>query len=340
MPERLIRKERLVPYWGLFLAIVSCLMAGSGSLVIKVRPEIDPIIINLLLFSLMTCTSLSVCVNRSYPIKCEREEWPWLAQRFVVAAIANFSVVAALQYVSASDMTAIVFCSPVFMSLISPIFTPERFRFRNILLALIAVAGVFFICRPSFLFGSKGAEPHPNRLLGVIWSIVGCVFQTYLSLVASKMARTPIHVSMFVVGLVLAIVLTLVVILSFGGIRWPACGFDSFVAFLAAFLILSSITLENFSIRHEKLTTLSISLTAQLIFIMVLEVYFFGEILFWTDMLGAVLILTSIFTLFALKVREDAESARSKTMSVPADKDTVSFYANGTKEYALLETSL
>jgi drug/metabolite transporter (DMT)-like permease len=85
-----------------------------------------------------------------------------------------------------ADTTVIHFTNPVFTALLAAVFLGEVLRGWEVFLALVALAGVFIVARPGFVFGDvSGLEP-----VAVAVAMAGAILSAAAYVTARRLTRT------------------------------------------------------------------------------------------------------------------------------------------------------
>lgn len=84
-----------------------------------------------------------------------KSQRPFLVLRGIFGCIGVFSIYYSLQYLSLSDTVSISFLTPMVTAFFAWIILSEEFSMLEGVCAVVSLAGVLLIAKPSFLFGSK-----------------------------------------------------------------------------------------------------------------------------------------------------------------------------------------
>lgn len=132
-----------------------------------------------------------------------------LLLRGAIGVSAVFFLFLSLSFIPLADATAIIFISPIVVTIFSPLFLGEQVGVRRWIAVVIGFFGVLLIVQPKFLvsfFGSLGQTVSNDFLYGVSSAIASGVLFGFYGIITRKLTtQEPIYVMMLytaTVGLV------------------------------------------------------------------------------------------------------------------------------------------
>ena len=126
-----------------------------------------------------------------------------LVIRGLFGFLAIFTTFYAIVHLPLADAMVIIFSHPAAVAVLAAIFLGERMGLWGIGAAVISMAGVIVVCRPSFLFGAHA----PLDSLAV-WAAVACVVFTALAILTIRSLAKTEHPAVVMVYQTFAVVLT------------------------------------------------------------------------------------------------------------------------------------
>ncbi|KAF4710517.1 hypothetical protein FOZ62_002606 [Perkinsus olseni] len=109
-----------------------------------------------LIFSYFVCCGAGVS-----PVPSRKEAdnlLGWVILRGIFGALCNWILYYSLSQLPLADASSLYFTQPMFTLILAPLVINESIAPRQVLAVLMAVCGVFFIARPTWLFGGSSAD--------------------------------------------------------------------------------------------------------------------------------------------------------------------------------------
>lgn len=223
-----------------------------------------------------------------------------LVVRGVFGAFAITCMFYSFNYMRVGDATAIVFGSPVFVGIFAKIIMKEPFGMIEIILVFTAIAGVFLISQPPFLFGSEEVQTNNTKRtyqvqsVGAIFAFCACVCISFTAVLMRKMGT--IGVNSFKIVLYYASIASIVTSLLTTGIGvWtiPSCGSVRFALVAMGSFNCVAQCLVTYSLSVERTVFVSILRANEVIFAFILEYLLFHDYPGYLSLIGVFLVMSA-----------------------------------------------
>lgn len=275
----------------------------------------------------------------------------WMLLRGVSGCTSLFFRYSAVTYISLADTTIIILSMPVFVFIFARIFLGEQFGRYHILAFLLSLVGIAFASKVDFLFKSgenlashlggnesiwnltstttstttmgttlattmahesgDGISLH-NRLIGTMYACGAMVAGSLVYVMVRKMRKTHQSVILFNFALVAILEMTLINVV-FYDFKLPTTGYSAYLVSILAILSFYGQMLLTKAIQIEEAGVVSVvRVSGEAFFAFVFQIIIFKEMPDWYSIVGAVLVLSSVFLL----------SFRKYVLSLPDDSPT------------------
>ncbi|MDQ0270996.1 DMT family transporter [Cytobacillus purgationiresistens] len=205
-----------------------------------------------------------------------------------------------LNYTSVASSTVLVTLQPLFAFIGTYLFFKEKFSWKAILSAVIAIIGSVIISWGDFLISG-------SALYGDILALIACALITgYLMFGQSVRKRMSLITYTFVVYSISAVTLLIYVLVAQEPLYpYPTSDWIYFIL-LALVPTLLGHTLFNWSVKWLSTSTISMAILFEPVGAAVLAYYFLQESLIWTQILGGLIVIggLSIFLLDERRARK------------------------------------
>ncbi|KAJ8034809.1 Solute carrier family 35 member G1 [Holothuria leucospilota] len=293
----------------LFLVTFSALLYSVKSLFTAFLVEtMDPFQVVVMLMPVMlTGSSCFLVYKKICPPKNVRlYAWMLFGSLLVSATLFFYSL--SLLHMDPGDATTILYASLMFTGILSWIILREPLRLSDFVNVSIAFAGVVFICRPPFIFGTsdKDVSRGRNILLGSCFALSASFNVALLYTVVRKQSTLGIHafVSMFCSAIV--VTLSNVIICSAVG-GWQIPGLKEWAfATGGGFSYFGAQSILFFSLSEKTSTYVNIVMTSEIVFTFLLQFMVLNLAPPWTSYIGAVLVFISFVGVALSKKRDQA----------------------------------
>ncbi|KAG1745000.1 uncharacterized protein EDB91DRAFT_171449 [Suillus paluster] len=220
-----------------------------------------------------------------------------------------------LQYLSVADATVLIFLTPLTAAVAGCIFLNEGYSIKQAVAGLCSLLGVVLIARPAFLFGSpddipQGLYTSAQRLTAVGACMISVLGNTgaYTSIRAIGKRAHPMHVMTFF-SLWSTIIASLGMVVFDVPIVYPTSWMWIFLLFMVGVFGFVAQSLFTMGLQRETVSRGITGMYAQLLFVVVLELLFFGVIPSLLSVLGAAIIMSSALYVVMRKQKATPDSA-------------------------------
>ncbi|CAN7944590.1 unnamed protein product [Ixodes pacificus] len=213
-----------------------------------------------------------------------------LILRGLLGATSLFLRFYAIHYMPIADASVIIFSVPVFVSALAKVFLKEPCGLFHVAAVIVTLVGLGLITKPPVLFsGSADFE-----LRGVLAALSSTVFGASVYIVVRKVKGVHHSVIMFNFGWV-AILETTAITLAVARLEPPECGLDRWLLVLLAVFSFAGQILLTRALQLEQAGPVSVvRAAADIVFVFVWQVIFFGEVPDRYTMSGALLVTTCV----------------------------------------------
>ena len=155
-----------------------------------------------------------------FPSKSDSKSWRLLTMNGLAFSLQFEFYLLALSYIEVADVILIrTLMSTIGLCIISIIFWKEKVSIYMIIAFVIALAGVFMVCQPSFIFGDKSQE---ISWIGIIFVFIAAFWHVMdkvtVKLSKSKSQDNKIDIHWIAVTIVPLIVTSIVALIQFIGV--------------------------------------------------------------------------------------------------------------------------
>lgn len=194
LPVRLKLKRSLTRP-GVYYALISVLFfSAQGALTSAMASTMSPYQISAMIVPMTLIGSSTLVLCRGIPLPKEVKLCLWLLPSGITLSALFCFHAFSYKYISLADATTISSVSLIFVGIFSWIILREPLRLIDFLFAFIALAGVVFIARPSFLFRSDEDEfEKETSLLGILFALGAAVTAAATVVFVRKQATLGIH---------------------------------------------------------------------------------------------------------------------------------------------------
>lgn len=123
-----------------------------------------------------------------------RSQRVFLVLRGVFGFIGVFGIYYSLQYLTVADTVSISFLTPMCTALVAWIILSEKFSLLEGICALVSLAGVLLIAKPSFLFGNSALEGSQDansgkRMVAIVMAMAGVAGASVVYVLLRKIGK-------------------------------------------------------------------------------------------------------------------------------------------------------
>nr|XP_037289332.1 solute carrier family 35 member G1-like [Rhipicephalus microplus] len=215
-----------------------------------------------------------------------------LVLRGLLGATSLFLRFYAIHYMPIADASVIIFSVPVFVSALAKLFLKEPCGFFHVAAVMVTLVGLALITKVPLLFGG---DQGPVQARGVIAALSSTVFGASVYIVVRKVKGVHHSVIMFNFGWVAILETATISLLTVGQLELPRCGVDRWLlVVLGAFSFGGQVLLTR-ALQLEQAGPVSVVRSAaDIVFVFVWQVAFFGEVPDRYTMSGAVLVTACV----------------------------------------------
>ena len=285
-------------YIGAVLALISSLAFSTFALFIKLTKTVPTFEQVLFRFQLQMLYSFPLMIYYGdrflYPMQITK----YLVLRGLTGGSAICCKFFAVRNMPLGDATALAFTSPVFTAILGFACLKESLSKFDILAAILSLAGITLIARPSFLFG--GQSPDTLQLVATGIAILGAMLGACSIVLTRKLVGTlrprVVVLYMALVGSCVAIGASLVTGETF---KYPDCGtLDNWYLFLMGVLGYTGQMFQTKALSLEKAAVCSVIRTSDIVFTYILQMLFLNEPVNAFSMGGAALVVLCNVSIF------------------------------------------
>uniref|UniRef100_L7M1T2 Putative permease of the drug/metabolite transporter dmt superfamily n=1 Tax=Rhipicephalus pulchellus TaxID=72859 RepID=L7M1T2_RHIPC len=217
-----------------------------------------------------------------------------LVLRGLLGATSLFLRFYAIHYMPIADASVIIFSVPVFVSALAKLFLKEPCGFFHVAAVMVTLVGLALITKVPLLFGG-GVDEGPVQARGVLAALSSTVFGASVYIVVRKVKGVHHSVIMFNFGWVAILETATISLLTVGQLELPRCGIDRWLlVVLGAFSFGGQVLLTR-ALQLEQAGPVSVVRSAaDIVFVFVWQVVFFGEVPDRYTMSGAVLVTACV----------------------------------------------
>ncbi|WP_445476410.1 DMT family transporter [Methanococcoides methylutens] len=150
--------------------ITSCIMYGTVCILIEGinGMETGSILFYRLLFGLIGIIVFIIATKRHKELYLSKKR-PYMALRGILNMVCLFSYFLSIKYAGVSIAVMLLYTSPVYVTLASPILFKERISTQSMLALILSVAGILMLIDPNSM---TSAGPSGNYPLGIFFGIL------------------------------------------------------------------------------------------------------------------------------------------------------------------------
>ncbi|KAH9382719.1 solute carrier family 35 member G1-like [Haemaphysalis longicornis] len=282
-------------YKGLAFSSLSSLFFSICTVIVKRLNYISAAELAVVRFlGILVFTSPLVVLSREPPLGPQGVR-RLLILRGLLGATSLFLRFYAIHYMPIADASVIIFSVPVFVSALAKVFLKEPCGFFHVAAVLVTLVGLALITKLPLLFGAGAAEDAgPTHARGVVAALLSTVFSASVYIVVRKVKGVHHSVIMFNFGWV-AILETATIGLFTAKFELPRCGLDRWLlVVLGAFSFGGQVLLTR-ALQLEQAGPVSVvRAAADIVFVFVWQVTFFGEVPDRYTVSGAVLVTSCV----------------------------------------------
>lgn len=233
-----------------------------------------------------------------------------LVLRGLLGATSLFLRFSAIHYMPIADASVIIFSVPVFVSALAKVFLKEPCGVFHVAAVLVTLVGLALITKLPLLFGGASHV----ELRGVLAALSSTVFGASVYIVVRKVKGVHHSVIMFNFGWV-AILETATITLATSTLELPECGLDRWLLVLLGVFSFGGQILLTKALQLEQAGPVSVVRSAaDIVFVFIWQVAFFGEVPDRYTMSGALLVTTCVLLTGLRKwVLSQPESSRARS---------------------------
>jgi drug/metabolite transporter (DMT)-like permease len=314
-----MNRLKMIPGIGCVMALLSGFFFATASFTVEVSGGVDPAFIVTTRSLMQVVFFLPLVIFFKEPMHGVDGERLALLERSVFGYTCFVLSYYALDYISLTDSSAIIFSAPVFTAVLACIFLKEPCGVFHIITIIITVIGVFMISRPSFLFDvdtMTDAFTVEERLIGIILCLFCLLAISYTYISMRKLQKTPTNavITFFSIFCVCAGSITMNVSSFISGktIVLPETAFQWLMIMvngLCGSLAQATLVL---SLKLEEAGLVSLLRTFDIVVAFFFQAVFLDQPIHWTSILGSAIVCTGCIAVGLKKVWESKNVAVSE----------------------------
>lgn len=314
-----MKRLQMIPGMGCVLALLSGFFFATASFTVEVSGGVDPAFIVTTRSLMQLIFFLPLVIFFKEPIHGVEGERIALLERSVFGYTCFVLSYYALDYISLTDSSAIIFSAPVFTSVMACIFLKEACGVFQLISIIITIIGVFMIARPSFLFDVDTLSDVfsvEDRLTGVIMCVLCCLAVSYTYISMRKLQKTPTNavITVFSIFCVCAGSITMNISSFISGktIVVPQSSFSWLmitVNGICGSLAQASLVL---SLKLEEAGLVSLLRTFDIVVAFFYQAVFLDQPIHWTSIVGSAVVCSGCIAVGLKKYYESRTSIEAK----------------------------
>ena len=200
-----------------------------------------------------------------------------------------------LKYTSVASATVLVNISPIIILLMSHFFLNEKTNIKQVIAVCFAFAGSFILAFGDFFSGS-------NAFIGDIFAILGAIFVSVYLIIGNKI-RQKVSMSSYTYLTYTFAMITVFIVNIFVKHSLIVTDPNEYILFIsmAVFPTLLGHSLFNWSLKYVKPTLISMAILGEPIIASIIAIFLFSEIPTLFQLIGSIIILSSIYAYIKLK---------------------------------------
>ena len=299
---------------GFILAFCATVLLSISYYVIKLSKSLNASEMGSIMFlvTMICCSFVAFCCKQS--IFGPRDSRFLLMARGLTGSIALTLNFFSIQLISYGDSTVIRNSSPVITAIFARIFLKELLNISHFISLVISLAGIIFVARPSYIFGTTldTTSNQPNNLfiLGVSLGILSTVAIGSAFILIKKLTNKEVHFSVIIfylsaIGCIICSFVSVALFLT--GVIHKQWVFeflyrDICFAVIAGLVNFLGHICFTYALIRENANTISIMRTLDILIAFLLEYLVFGIIPNYFSFVGASLIIASVCVLLFYKM--------------------------------------
>ncbi|RWS00439.1 solute carrier family 35 member G1-like protein, partial [Dinothrombium tinctorium] len=204
--KTIYEKISQIPAIGLLFALFQAFLTPTGSLIVKLVPELHPIELMIVASSFQLLAYFCIVLkekNSLLPAKDER--WIMLI-RCVCGFVTASTWFTSIPYLPLGDASAIGLSAPIFVAIFARVILKESIGLTQAFSIVATIVGGFLILQPPFIFGI-GEEINANhRIIGTSLAFLSVISSSMVCISLRKLQKTPVSVIIFLFSLFYVIV--------------------------------------------------------------------------------------------------------------------------------------
>lgn len=278
-------------YKGLAFSSLSSLFFSLCTVIVKRLRYLHPGELAVVRFlGILVFTAPLVVLSRQQPLG-PRPLRPLLILRGLLGATSLFLRFYAIHYMPIADASVIIFSVPVWVSAMAKLFLKEPCGFFHAFTVLLTLVGIVLITKLPLLFGGDAAG---FEVRGVTAALTSTLFGASVYIVVRKVKGVHHSVIMVNFGWV-AIVETTTITLLTSRFDVPHCGLDRWLLVLLGAFSFGGQVLLTRALQMEQAGPVSVVRSAaDIVFVFIWQVVFFGEVPDRYTVSGALLVTLSV----------------------------------------------
>lgn len=198
--------------------------------------------------------------------------------------------VLSLKYTSVASSTVLVNTSPIILVLMTYFVLKEKTTAKQVIAILFAFMGSIILAFGDFFGGS-------NAFVGDLYAVLGAVFVSFYLLIGNRV-RQNVSMSSYTYLTYTFAMFTILIMNIFVKNSFVVTDVNEYVLFacMAIFPTLLGHSLFNFSLKYVNPTLISMAILTEPIIASVIAIFVFSEIPTLTQLVGSVIILSSIYS--------------------------------------------
>lgn len=291
--------KKRIPAAGIILAIFSSFSFSIAIFLVKVVKSADAVLFVIYrgYFQVFLFTSVAIYKGQSIRQVLDRKTTLCLCLTGLFGSIQQVTSYYAITFIPVADGTAVLLSAPVFVSIFACVLLKEKCGLFQIVTVLLALIGVFLVCRPSFIFGehSQAHRIDPgHRLLGFGLVGLGCILMAAMYITLRKATHVPFAITNAVLAIFSIVVGVVFTFLSGRELKQPSCGWDSTFVVSSAVLGTVGMLLFVLATQIEHAGPVSVARSSEIVFAFCWQMSLLGDIPSWTSLLGATAVVSSV----------------------------------------------
>ncbi|XP_064460372.1 solute carrier family 35 member G1-like [Ornithodoros turicata] len=288
--------DRSWPSWALYKGLtfssLSSLFFSLCTVIVKRLHYLYPGQLAVIRFlGILVFTAPLVILSRQHPLGPPTLR-PLLVLRGLLGATSLFLRFYAIHYMPIADASVIIFSVPVWVSALAKLFLKEPCGFFHAFTVMLTLIGILLITKLPLLFG--GADFVGFEVRGVLAALASTVFGASVYIVVRKVKGVHHSVIMVNFGWVAILETSCITLLS-SRFEPVHCGLDRWLLVLLGAFSFGGQVLLTRALQMEQAGPVSVVRSAaDIVFVFIWQVLFFGEVPDWYTMSGALLVTLSV----------------------------------------------